>query len=298
MAISYRHARAEELQRAEELVARSINDLCARHGFGQIASLRPPHFQLFSLSDDPDGLWVAEDDGEISGFAFSWVSDGLWFLAELFVAPGRQGSGIGKELLRRAFDHAGKAGASRMALITFAFNTVSQGLYIRHGLVPRVSLSFVRADRDALESHARGPALEATPISAGDLSRLAEIDRNALGVSREKHHRYLATDPSIGGVVLRDGRDVVGYAYVNADGHVGPLAVTRPDATEAAFRTAIRIAMDRGAAQATAFLPGGNDAAFAVASAYGMRVTFPFVLMSSRAFGDWTRYLPRNPGFM
>jgi hypothetical protein len=24
-----------------------------------------PDFQLFSLKDDPDGLWVAEDDGEI-----------------------------------------------------------------------------------------------------------------------------------------------------------------------------------------------------------------------------------------
>ena len=30
----------------------------------------------------------------------------------------------------------------------------------------------------------------------------------------------------------------------------------------------------------------------------GMRITVPMVLMSTRDFGDWTGYLPRNPGFM
>jgi hypothetical protein len=29
-----------------------------------------------------------------------------------------------------------------------------------------------------------------------------------------------------------------------------------------------------------------------------MRIAFPMMLMSSHAFGDWSRYLPRNPGFM
>ncbi len=72
-----RPARAEELQTAEELVARSINELTERHGFGRIATLRPADFQLFSLRDDPDGLWVAEADGEIAGFAFSWVAGDL-----------------------------------------------------------------------------------------------------------------------------------------------------------------------------------------------------------------------------
>jgi len=30
----------------------------------------------------------------------------------------------------------------------------------------------------------------------------------------------------------------------------------------------------------------------------GMRITFPILLMPSPGFGDWTQYLPRNPGFM
>src|SRR6478752_7588804 len=95
---------------------RSINDLTERHGFGPIAVLRPTQFQLFSLKDDPDGLWVAEDAGEILGFAFSWVCGELWFLAELFVSPGQQARGIGRELLKRAFEHAIKAKTAVKAL--------------------------------------------------------------------------------------------------------------------------------------------------------------------------------------
>ena len=44
-------------------------------------------------------------------------------------------------------------------------------------------------------------------------------------------------------------------------------------------------------------LPGVSEA-LGIAVEHGMRITFPMVLVSTRDFGDWTRYLPRNPGFM
>jgi hypothetical protein len=65
----------------------------------------------------------------------------------------------------------------------------------------------------------------------------------------------------------------------------------------AAFRTALELASASGAAQVSAFLPGASEA-LGIAVEHGMRITFPMVLLSTRDFGDWTRYLPRNPGFM
>jgi hypothetical protein len=67
--------------------------------------------------------------------------------------------------------------------------------------------------------------------------------------------------------------------------------------TGAAFRTALNLAAASGADQLSAFLPGTSEAP-GIALEHGMRITFPMVLVSTREFGDWTRYLPRNPGFM
>ena len=73
MSLIHRPAQASDLETAEALVVSSINNLTERHGFGSMATASLPNFQLFSLRDDPDGLWVAEDDGNILGFAWSWV---------------------------------------------------------------------------------------------------------------------------------------------------------------------------------------------------------------------------------
>jgi GNAT superfamily N-acetyltransferase len=301
MTLTIRAARAQDLRPASELVARSINDLCARHGFGPMAAVRAPTFAAFSLEDDPRGLWVAEDSGEIRGFAFSWVCDGLWFLAQLFVAPGQQTRGIGGELIERTLAQARATDAATRALITFSFNTVSQGLYMRYAMFPRCSIYNLSATAEALRARPGGERLHCAPIdnNAPQLERLARIDAVALGVSRTKHHRFLANDGMTHGYTLHfgDRNECVGYAYV-ADGHIGPLAVTRPELAGAAFRAALDLAAESGAAQLSAFIPGPCEAALRTALECGLRITVPMVLMATRDFGRWSQYFPRNPGFM
>jgi GNAT superfamily N-acetyltransferase len=300
MPLVYRPARAEDFKRADELVVASINDLTERHGFGAIAAPRPPNFQLFSLKDDASGLWVAEEADDMLGFAWSWVCGELWFLAQLFVAPGQQGRGIGNELLKRTFEQARLSGATTRALITFTFNTVSQGLYIRNGLFPRCPIYNFSVAREALKGRLQGRQLHHLPLeeTAPHSHSLARIDARALGVSREKHHRFLINDGATKGFALYAGDDCVGYVYISADGHIGPLAVAQPDALGTAFRTALNLAAEGGSSQVSAFLPGPGAAALAIAVEHGMRITLPMVLMSTRDFGDWALYLPRNPGFM
>jgi ribosomal protein S18 acetylase RimI-like enzyme len=300
MPLVCRPARAQDLERADAIVVASINDLTERHGFGAMATARPPNFQLFSLKDDPDGLWVAEDAGQILGFAWSWVCGDLWFLAQLFVPTAHQGRGIGNELLQRTLEHARKAGATNKALITFTFNRVSQGLYIRHGLFPKMPIYFFGVARERLMSGLQDAPLRCVAIedTAAHLNALADIDARAVEVSREKHHRYLINDPATKGVMLYAGSECVGYAYIGSDGHIGPLAVTRAGVLGDAFATALKVATDDGSEQISAFLPGTCDNALSLAVKHGMRITFPMLLMASPGFGDWTQYLPRNPGFM
>lgn len=299
MTVVCRPARIEDLKRADEIVVASINELTERRGFGRMASYQPPNFQTFSLKDDAEGLWVAEDEGEIIGFAWSWVCGELWFLAQLFVAPDRQRDGIGNLLISKMFAHAQLRGTSIKALITFSFNNVSQGLYIHHGLFPRFPIYMVSVPRDRLAPRLPKPPLHLEPISArtARLDELALIDFTALGVSREKHHRYLLGDSTTSGFTIHAGSECVGYVYIS-DGHIGPFAVRRPDFVCAAFATALSFAAGSNSPSISAFLPGPSAPALKAATDYGMRITFPMLLMSDRQFGDWVIYLPRNPGFM
>jgi ribosomal protein S18 acetylase RimI-like enzyme len=298
--IQYRPVRATDLQRAQELVVASINDLTERHGFGAIAASRPPNFQSFSLEDDAGGLWVAEDAGEILGFSWSWACGDLWFLAQLFVSPGHQGRGIGNELLKRAFEHAQRSGAANKALITFTFNTVSQGLYIRNGLFPRFPIYNFGVARELLLDRLQSPQFRCVRLeeTVPQLRSLAEIDAEALGVSREKHHRYLLNDAVTRGFGLYAGDVCAGYVYIGTDGHIGPLAVADSNALGTAFQTALHLAAESGSPQVSAFLPGTSAPALKLAVEHGMRITLPMVLMATPGFCEWTRYLPRNPGYM
>lgn len=299
MSLVYRPARAQDLETADALVVTSINDLTERHGFGSMATSSPPSFQLFSLKDDPDGLWIAEDGGDILGFAWSWVCGDVWFLAQLFVEPAQQGRGIGNELLKLTLEHARKSRAAHKALITFTFNRVSQGLYIRHGLFPKMPVYFGAA-REQVMASLPEPPLRSIAIedTAAHMKSLAEIDTRAVGVAREKHHRYLLNEPGTTGVMLCAGSECVGYTYIASNGHIGPLAVTQADVLGDAFTTALRMAADRPSEKISAFVPGTCDSALSLAVNHGMRITFPMLLMASPGFDTWTQYLPRNPGFM
>jgi ribosomal protein S18 acetylase RimI-like enzyme len=62
---------------------------------------RTRHF----LQTDPQGSWVAEDEGIVVGMSQSFVREDYWTLSQLGTLPGRQGRGLGRELLRLALSH-------------------------------------------------------------------------------------------------------------------------------------------------------------------------------------------------
>ncbi len=57
----------------------------------------------FAAATEGEQIWIAADrNGTVLGFASVWLEPGLTYLHNLFVAPGRQGAGIGSALLRQA----------------------------------------------------------------------------------------------------------------------------------------------------------------------------------------------------
>ena len=105
-------------------------------------------------------------------------------------------------------------------------------------------------------------------------------------------------DLNCNGFGLFAGSECVGYVYLSKTGHIGPLAVANNDILSDAFETALGLVIDGGSPHTSAFIPATARGAMERAVEQRMRITMPMLLMTNDDFGQWTRYLPRNPGFM
>jgi GNAT superfamily N-acetyltransferase len=299
MPVSYRPATVDDLKPAAEVVKEALNDLEHRFGFDGISGSLETAFPHFCLNEDPAGLWIAEDEGEIVGFAFSWTAEQLWFLAQLFVSPRRQSSGIGRELLTRTLQQAQSAGSTTKALITFAYNRTSLGLYMRHGLFPQIPLYAIAGRANSIAAKRSVSGLDMRRLKPEDSMMLRDIDRKVLGLSRARHHQFSYEDFQVAGFALRDERGTpVGYAYVSNAGQIGPIAVTHTALMGPAVIAACKITADQGGDNVSLLLPGMCGEALKMCLEAGFRLGRTMVLQSSRSFGDWTCYAPKGPGFM
>jgi len=305
MDITYRPAKQEDLEEAERVVQQSGNALLVRHGGQPWPAPPPTAFPKFCLAQDPSGLWVAEDGDTIVGFGFSWMTEKFWFLSQLFVRPETQAKGIGQALLSETLMQAERNGAANRALITFAYNIASTGLYLQNGLYPREPLYHMAAPAQAVAQHLVDAGYGITPIApwpgSGEWTAgewIGRIDQELLGYRRDLHHQFLLGGFAARAVRIEHAGRAAGYAYISAQGHVGPLAIA-PDAdAKVVVTTALRCAVEGGARQVSMIVPGRADVVMQTALALGFRIEEPLVLMAERPFGNWCNYLPRTPGFL
>ena len=300
MDITYRPAMFEDLEDAERVAQQSGNALRVRHGLRRSPAPPSTAFPKFCLAQYPSGLWVAEDGDTIVGFGFSWMTEEFWFLSQLFVTPQTQAKGIGQALLSRTLQQAERNGADNRALITFAFNIASTGLYLNNGLYPREPLFRMAAPAEAVARNLCGASYEATGIAPWPESRdwLGGIDEEVLGLRRDLHHRFLLGGAAARAIRIERAGRPAGYAYISAQGHVGPLAIAGDADAQAVVATALRCALAGGPERVSMVVPGRADAVIGMVAALGFRIEEPYVLMSARPFGNWSNYLPSSPGFL
>jgi GNAT superfamily N-acetyltransferase len=193
MDITYRPAKLEDLEEAARVVQQSASAVRVRHGVQPMPVPPPTAFPKACLAQDPSGLWVAEDGDTIVGFGFSWMADKFWCLSQLFVRPETQAKGIGQALLSKTLTQAERNGAANRALITFAYNIASTGLYLNNGLYPREPLYLMAAPAQAVARNLGDAGYDITPIApwlqSGEWT--GRIDQEVLGFRRDLHHQFL-----------------------------------------------------------------------------------------------------------
>jgi GNAT superfamily N-acetyltransferase len=241
------------------------------------------------LSEHAESFWIAEQAGELVGYARATNSGGLRELTDFFLLPEAQAQGIGKTLLERAFP---RAGASHR-LIVSTVNLSAQVLYMKAGVYPRCAVySFVKSP----EKRPYHTDLNITPITANakTLADIAGIDAAILGVVRDDEHRWLLAHRQ--GFLYRRYGQVVGYGYVGMQ--AGPFALLDTADYPKVLAHAETFSAEQGYRVFNVNVPSINKAVIDYSLHHGFRLDpFYCLLMTDKLFGKFEHYALMTPMF-
>ncbi|OGO54464.1 MAG: hypothetical protein A2V85_05225 [Chloroflexi bacterium RBG_16_72_14] len=321
--VAYRPGREADLDACGRIWKAGIEDYQARLNQPSMPDDLAPLRRLFAhlLSTDPERFWVATRGDELIGFASASVRDGLWFLAMLFVDPAAQGGGIGQALMDRAqagrdVDPGGPAvpgpdepldtGIHTWGMCTDAVQPISNGLYARRGMVPRIPIWRLFGEVRRWDALPLPPAsVDPVPFEAivaqggggpDGTRRLADLvdglDRAIVGSAHGRDHAWLRREGRAG-FLLRDRGDgrPLGYAYGSSVGRLGPVAALDPDLSPVLIGAAVRGVPALG--PVAMWVPGTSDRAMRMLLEAGLRFDgFPGLICWSTPGHPFERYAP------
>jgi GNAT superfamily N-acetyltransferase len=286
--IVFRRAVPEDSRTTYEIFIEAADHLARTHGWTPVnRPADPPErflaFRASVLRHDPGGFWVAEADGGLVGFGIAVQREHIWYLAALHVRPAYQARGVGAEIIRRAL--AAAMPGSLLTVGADARNPMSNALYGRFGMFPETPLLEISGPATARATDMLRPGVPGA-------SELDKIDRATLDAARPEDHEFWA---SVSGLhaftVVRDAR-TAGYAYVQADGAIGPIAVLDPGDLPVAVDASITVAASLGATTARVRIAGAARDTVAQLLARGWRYGDAVTLvLTSAPWGRWDRYV-------
>jgi len=139
---------------------------------------RTRHF----LGTDPGGSWVAEENDTVIGMSQSFVREDYWMLSQLGTVPGRQGHGVGRELLRLALSHGDP---DSPGTIQCSRDPKAMALYTSFGFVLHPVVAAWGVMRPgSVTRPAEVRRLEPDAVTDRELEVIAGIDRAVRGSAR------------------------------------------------------------------------------------------------------------------
>jgi GNAT superfamily N-acetyltransferase len=247
------------------------------------------------LAEHTAEWWLAEDgDGRVIGHARSVERGGLFELAEFFVHPERQAAGVGGSLLERAFP----LGRGEVRTIIATTDTRAMSHYYRAGTAAQFPIpALAGAPGTRSGNGPLDPALEAEAPTPDDIPAMRRLERDVLGYDRGDEFSWLLDNRQ--GYLYRRGGRLVGSAFMGPRGGIGPVAVADAADLPGVLDHLERSAAELELADMTVDVPGPNGAAMRHLLHRGFKMD-PFItlLMASRPFGHFDRYIGFSPPFV
>jgi len=132
--------------------------------------------------------------------------------------------------------------------MTFAFNPVSQFLYMNYGMYPREPAYYVEAPSERITGKNAQPPneldFEALKSLRDGTPILRKIDEIVLGFALDWHHEYFF-ETKARCYIVKDKGNPVGYVYVSPEGRVGPMAVNSSEFTGGVLEKALGLSAVR-----------------------------------------------------
>ncbi|MFB7471154.1 GNAT family N-acetyltransferase [Kitasatospora sp. NPDC056184] len=202
--------------------AEAVQHLARAASGSPAAADRPPVHQRARTRHlartDPQGCWLAEQDGEPVGAVLSLRREGVWVLALLAVAPRAQGKGLGRLLLERAAAY-GRGCLRGMLRAPSSPAAVRRFRLAGFTLHPAMRLTG-RVDRAGLVDPGDIPV---HPGNATQLHLLDSVDRRLRGSAHGPDHELLLAHCEE--LLVADALAGTGYCYRDG-GEVRLLAAT------------------------------------------------------------------------
>lgn len=297
MTIIYRRGTLEDSPAVFQTFIRSIMDYGTRMNVMAVTGGNDPEVlnslwqkrrSMFEfLARDASQFWVAELEGEVIAYARSIEHDGLQELTEFFVSPDQQSTGVGGELLARAFPPS----AARYRTIIATMDERALYRYMKAGVYGRFPMKYFyrKAERVEVQTDLAIEPMD-LELHQNDINR---IDRQLIAHVRESVHQWIATSRQ-GYVYQRDGQ-IVGYGYIGLDS--GPFAVL----DDRDFPAVLAHAESLLAVQSRDFgveIPLINSAAvrYCIERKYKID-SFSTIFMSNMPFGKFENYLTFSPEY-
>ena len=125
-----------------------------------------------ALAEAGGMLWTAEEAGRVVGMVGTYPAEDGWHLSRMYVAAAERGTGLGRDLLVTAEDHARAAGAGRMVLWSDVLFTRAHAFYEKHGYLRRGGLRALHNPAQSIEAgYAKplaGRVVEALDVAAAE----------------------------------------------------------------------------------------------------------------------------------
>ncbi|MFX1253240.1 MAG: GNAT family N-acetyltransferase, partial [Promethearchaeota archaeon] len=239
------------------------------------------------LRNYDENIWVCQVKDRIIGFATALLRDNVWNIAGLYIDPQFQGKGYGKALIAELFpkeEHVIKMG------IIPGSSSVAQTLFLKNGFQVQFSVFYLAGtikkttrEEESSEEEKLSCVYHVNELSTTILESFKEIDKNALGFSRNNEHRFWF-DQKRKLYLFREAGQVCGYGYVS-ESRVGPL-VAFSDRIQADLLKVMLSEVKEGT-QVIAAIPGSNNLAIEELLKQEFRVIDNNLFLSNVKFGKF-----------